>query len=92
MDTVELARVWSASLPAVFDGDVKRWRLWNGRELTEWERSQAFGAFFDARESGESPAQAVQAAYEWLSEHAWPPGKECARDGQLVDRPLYVFE
>jgi len=49
-DTIQLAKVWSASLPPVFDGDVERWRPWNGRPLTKYECSSAFGAFLTAAE------------------------------------------
>ncbi len=48
------ARIWSASLPAVFGYPA---RPWNGRELTPEECARARAA-------------AMQAAFEWLSEHA----------------------
>lgn len=91
-DALELARVWSASLPPVFDFRTDHWRPWNGRALSEWECTSAFNAFYQARRRGEPIGAAVQAAYEWLSEHAWPEGRTCTRDGRLVGEPAPMDE
>jgi len=59
-------RIWSASLPIdVIDGAFVvdfHARPWNGRRLTPAEIAGCLAA---ADEGG------PQAAYEWLSEHAW---------------------
>lgn len=56
----EELRIWSASLPAILGDETARY--WNGRPLTTFERASASFIYF---------TQGTQAAYEWLSEHAW---------------------
>lgn len=58
-DEIYRLRVWSASLPAIFD--IEGARPWNGRDLTEEEKANARAAYLSG---------GPQAAYEWLSEHA----------------------
>ena len=67
MNVVEIARTFSASLPAIF-GIVAR--PWNGRALTAEECRAARDAFrAELRRSG-VPWFAAQAAHEVLSEVA----------------------
>ena len=57
-EQVEELRVWSGSLPAIIGAPA---RPWNGRALMADERALAAYAYY---------CEGVQAAFEWLSEHA----------------------
>lgn len=57
-EMVEELRIWSGALPAILGVPA---RPWNGRELTEAEKSMAYQMYVNA---------GPQAALEWLSENA----------------------
>lgn len=57
-EMAEELRIWSGSLPAILGVPA---RPWNGRELTEGEKSVAYQVYVNA---------GPQAALEWLSEYA----------------------
>ena len=59
LEELEQLRVWSGALPAIVYAPA---RPWNGRELTDDERFNAWLWYV---------AEGPQAALEWLSEHAW---------------------